>query len=164
MEQILQELELFTWSVICYLLNVCVCYPVSQPSSRDVDYPLWELRICVCIYICICMCICVYICMCICVYVYIYIYILYYQEMIFLIDFELYKNDRKDFFRSIVIEHPGFAEIKEIKRKFIFLMSQENSNVTNRFAFYTNGFLQDRICHQKPIEVIYLFGFFLTFH
>ena len=37
----LQELELITWPVIingfgiCYMLNVCVCSPSSQPSSRD---------------------------------------------------------------------------------------------------------------------------------
>ena len=39
-------------------------------------------------------------------------------------------------FISIVQEYPGFTEIKGSKTKFIFLMSQENSKVTNTIAFY----------------------------
>ena len=30
----------------CYILNVCVCVvSLSQPSSRDLDYPLWDVHV-----------------------------------------------------------------------------------------------------------------------
>ena len=42
-----QGLQSITWpvvSVICYMLNVCVfVVPLSQPSSRDLVYPLRDV-------------------------------------------------------------------------------------------------------------------------
>ena len=66
------------------------------------------------------------------------------DETHFLIDCELYKNDTKVMFRSVVQEYPGFAEIKESKTKFILLMPQENTN-TNTIAFYIHKWFSVRL-------------------
>ena len=52
------------------------------------------------------------------------------DEVHFLIDCDRYKYERIDMFKKITREFPNFEEIKDSNSKFIFLMSQENKNIT----------------------------------
>ena len=52
------------------------------------------------------------------------------DESHFLIDCDNYNYDRIEEFKKITSQFPNFAEITDSKNKFIFLMSQQNKEVT----------------------------------
>ena len=56
------------------------------------------------------------------------------DEIHFLIDCDKYKDDRMDKFKININEVPCFEDMSDSKTKFIYLMSQENNNLTNLIA------------------------------
>ena len=66
------------------------------------------------------------------------------DEIHFLIDCDKYKDDRKIMYQKIDRYFPNFSNINENKSKFIFLMSQENTEVTKIIATHIHKWYQIR--------------------
>ena len=66
------------------------------------------------------------------------------DEVHFLIDCDRYKYERIDMFKNITREFPNFEEIKDSNSNFIFLMSQENKNITILLASCVFNWLKKR--------------------